>query len=205
MIALSDITSFDVIVVLLFLLYLIRGTWIGFMRQFAIFVALVGSYLLAGSYTGTMMPHVGGFIENPKTVFYISFFLLFLLGSVFLILTGKVLRLVVQVTMTPWFDRTLGMLLGIIKAVFITSILYMVMASSMVSSNELLKKSITAPFLAHGAEFVQQMISELELRDLFQPKEPAIPPEELPDVKIDLPPLFDPGKDTAEETRQEER
>ena len=37
MIALSDITSFDVIVVLLFLLFLIRGTWIGFMRQLAFF------------------------------------------------------------------------------------------------------------------------------------------------------------------------
>ena len=42
---LSDITSFDVIVVLLFLLFIIRGTWIGFMRQLAIFLALIGSFL----------------------------------------------------------------------------------------------------------------------------------------------------------------
>ena len=191
MISLSDITSFDVIVVLLFLLFIIRGTWIGFMRQIAVFLALIGSYLLAGRYTGLMMPHVSTFIENPKAVFYISFALLFLLGSVFLFLTGKVLRLVMEVTMAGWFDRTLGMLLGLIKAIFVTSVLYMAMSSSLVSSNELLKKSLTSPFLAQGAEVVQQVIRDHDLRKLFLPKEPAIPPEELPDISIELPPIFD--------------
>jgi membrane protein required for colicin V production len=191
MISLSDITSFDVIVVLIFLLFIIRGTWIGFMRQFAVFLALIASYLLAGSYTGLMMPHVSTFIANPKVVFYISFALLFVLGSVFMFLTGKVLRLVMEVTMAGWFDRTLGMVLGLMKAIFVTSILYMAMSSSLVSSNELLKKSLTSPFLAQGAEFVQQVIKDNELRMLFLPKEPAIIPEVMPDINIELPPIFE--------------
>ena len=191
MISLSDITSFDVIVVLIFLLFIIRGTWIGFMRQLAVFLSLIGSYLLAGTYTGFMMPHVSKFIDNPKVVFYISFFLLFALGSVFMILTGKVLRLVVEVTMAVWFDRILGMFLGLFKAVFVTSILYMAMSSSLVSSNELLKKSLTSPFLVQGAEFVQQMIEDNDLRKIFLPKEPAIPLEMIPDINIELPPIFE--------------
>jgi membrane protein required for colicin V production len=191
MISLADITSFDVIVVLIFLLFIIRGTWIGFMRQLAVFLSLIGSYLLAGSYTGLMMPHVSKFIDNPKVVFYISFFVLFALGSVFMFLTGKVLRLVVEVTMAVWFDRTLGMILGLFKAVFITSILYMAMSSSLVSSNELLKKSLTSSFLVQGAEFVQQMIKENDLRKIFLPKEPIIPLEMIPDINIELPPIFE--------------
>ena len=195
MISLSDITSFDVIVILIFLLFIIRGTWIGFMRQIAIFFALIGSYILAGSYTGQMVPLVSGFIENPKAVFYISFFTLFLLGSVFMLLTGKVLRLVMELTMATWFDRTLGMLLGLVKGLFITSILYMIMSSSMVSSNELLQKSFTTPVLATGSDIIQQVIRDEELRTLFLPKEPAILPEELPDMNIELPPVFEQRND----------
>lgn len=192
MISLSDITSFDVIVVLIFLLFIIRGTWIGFMRQIAIFLALIGSYILAGTYTGQMTPLVSTFIENPKAVFYISFFILFLLGSVFMLLTGKVLRLVMELTMTTWFDRVLGLLLGFAKGMFVSSILYMIMSSSMVSSNDLLKKSFTTPVLAKGSDFIQRVIRDEELRSLFLPKEPAILPEELPDINIELPPIFEP-------------
>ncbi len=199
MISLSDITSFDVIVVLIFLLFIIRGTWIGLMRQIAVFLALIGSYLLAGSYTGIMMPHVSKFIANPKAVFYISFALLFVFGSVFLFLTGKALHLVIEMTMVGWFDRTLGMILGLIKAVFVTSVLYMAMSSSMVSSNELLKKSLTSSFLAQGAEFVQQVIRDNNLRMLFLPKEPAILPEVMPDINIELPSVFEFGREQQED------
>ena len=190
MITLNDITSFDVIVALLFLLFIIRGTWIGFMRQIAIFLALIGSYFLAGAYAGQMTPYISNIIENPKAVFYISFFLLFLLGSIFMLLSGKVLRLVMELTMVTWFDRTLGLILGLAKGAFVTSILYMAMNSSLVSSNELLKKSITSPYLEKGSDFIQQVIKDKELRELFLPKEPAIIPEILPEIQLELPPIF---------------
>ncbi|GAB4338895.1 MAG: hypothetical protein Kow0089_11210 [Desulfobulbaceae bacterium] len=206
MVSLSDITSFDVIVVLLFLLFLIRGTWIGFMRQLAVFLALIGSYLLAANYTGMMMEHVERFIENPKAVFYLSFGLLFLLGCVFFLLLGKALRLVVEVTMAGWFDRTLGCILGAVKGLFIVSLLYMAVSSSMVSANELLQKSLTSPFLSRGADIIKTVIRDRDLRSLFQPREPAILPEDLPDMpdlRIELPPSFLPGGD--DQTPEEER
>ncbi|MHB8790016.1 MAG: CvpA family protein [Desulfobulbaceae bacterium] len=188
MIALSDITSFDVIVVLLFLLLLIRGTWIGFMRQLAFFLALIGSYLLAGQYTGQLMPHVGGFIENPKAVFFVSFGLLFLLSGFVLMLLGKVLSLVMEVSLVSWFDRMLGFLLGLVKAVFVTSFLYMAMSSSMISANELLEKSLTSPYLARGAEMVRRIITDPELRNLFLTKLPAILREITPAIPGEVPP-----------------
>jgi membrane protein required for colicin V production len=187
MIALSDITSFDVIVVLLFLLLLIRGTWIGFMRQVAFFLALIVSYLLAGQYTGQLMPYVGGFIESPKAVFFVSFGLLFLLGGFVLVLLGKVLSLVMEVSLVSWFDRMLGFLLGLVKAIFVTSFLYMAMSSSMISANELLENSLTSPYLARGAEMVRRIITDPELRNLFLTKLPAILREITPAVPGEIP------------------
>jgi membrane protein required for colicin V production len=178
MLSLSDITSFDVIVVVLFLLFLARGTWIGFMRQVSFFLALVFSYMLAGEYTAGIMPYVGKFIENPKLVFFISFLLLFIAGALIFILLGKVLHLVMQVTFVGWFDRLLGFFLGLVKGVLVASFLYMIMSSGPSSAHELVKKSVSSQFLAKGAAVIQQFISDPELRQKFLPKTPAIPPEE---------------------------
>jgi len=188
MISLNDITSFDVIIVLLFLLFVIRGTWIGFLRQVAVFLALIGSYLLAGEYTGQMMPYVEQVIENPKAVFFISFGLLFILGCIFFLLLGKVLRLVMEFSLVAWFDRVLGFMLGVVKGILVTSFLYMVMSSSVISANELLTKSFTSQYLEHGAKFIQNIINDPEMRELFKPKAPAIGPELMEGVP-ELPPV----------------
>jgi len=185
MLSLNDITSFDVIVVLLFSLFVIRGTWVGFMRQLAVFVSLVASYIVAGRYTGLMMPHVEQFIENPKAVFFISFGLLFVFGSLFLFLFGKVLNLVMQLTLAGWFDRLLGFMLGVVKGVFVTSFLYMVMNSSLISTNDLLTRSVTSQYLAHGAAYIQEIINDPEVRELFLPREPAIKPELEPGMPVE--------------------
>lgn len=196
MISLNDITSFDVIVVLLFLLFILRGTWIGFMRQLAVFVALVAAYLLAGTYTDEVMPVAAGFIDNPKTFFYLGFFLLFFLGSIFLFLLGKALHLVMEVSLAGWFDRLLGLLLGGVKGVLVTSFLFMAVSSSLISANELLQRSLTSTFLSRGADFVRNGLEDPQLRALFQPREPAIRPEPegIPETEP-VPPDLEPGPD----------
>lgn len=177
MISLGDITSFDVIVVVLFLLFMIRGAWIGFMRQLSFFLALILSYIIAGQYTGKMMPYVGKVIENPKSVFFISFLLLFAIGAILMILLGKLLSLVVQLTLAGWFDKVLGFLLGVFKAALVTSFLYMIMSSGPSSAHDLVDKSITSTYLKQGAALVHKLLSDAELRERFLPKAPAIPPE----------------------------
>ncbi len=174
MISLADFTSFDVIVALVFILFIVRGGWIGFMRQLAAFLALVGSYWLAGRYCSRLMPYVDDFIQNPKLVFFVSFALLFCLSALLFILGGKVLHRVMEISLLGWFDRLLGVLLGVVKGVVLTSFLYMVLASSLSASNDLLKKSISAPYLAIGADILHQIIQDPQLRKYFVPREPAI-------------------------------
>ncbi|HEB50192.1 MAG TPA: CvpA family protein [Desulfobulbus sp.] len=174
MISLADITSFDVIVVLIFLVFLIRGAWIGFMRQLAAFLALVGSYWLAGRYSGELMPWVERFIQNPKLVFLVSFVLLFLVTALLFILAGKVLHRVMEIAILGWFDRFLGLLLGGIKGAVFACLLYMFLVSSVSASNDLLRKSLSSPLLARGAEQLNLLIHDPRIREYFVPRQPAI-------------------------------
>ncbi len=175
MISLADITSFDVIVALVLIVFVVRGAWIGFMRQLAAFLALVGSYWLAGRYSRELMPYVGKFIENPKLVFLVSFGLLFFLSALLFILGGKVLHRVMEISLLGWFDRFLGFLLGAVKGAVLASLLYMFLASSLSASNDLLKKSVSSRYLARGADILHQLIADPQLQKLFLPRVPAIP------------------------------
>ena len=180
MISFGDLTSFDVIVALIFLIFLIRGVWIGFMRQFTTFLALVGSYWLAGRYSGQVMPYVQQVVENPKVVFLASFALLFLVSALVFILAGKVLRRVMEISLLGWFDRFLGLLLGTVKGALVAVLLFMILASSLSASNDLLKKSLSSPYLSQGAEMVRKIIHDPEIRKQFIPREPAIKAGALP-------------------------
>lgn len=183
MISFGDLTAFDVIIAFIFLFFILRGVWIGFMRQLAAFLALVGSYWLAGEYSGQLMPYVSQFVEDPKALFLASFALMFIVSAIVFILAGKVLRRVMEITLLGWFDRFLGLLLGAVKGGVVSVLLFMILASTLSASNTLLRSSITTPYLKQGADIFRQVIGDPHVRSLFVPKEPAIKADVKADTK----------------------
>jgi len=178
---LHSISSFDLIVAGIGLFFMVRGVWIGFMRQLAAFLALVGSFWIAGRYSGVLVPYVRGYIANPKMVFYVSVALLFCISAILFILAGKVLQKVMEISLLGWFDRFLGLLLGAIKAAVLASFLYLVLASSLSATNDLLRRSVSAPYLARGAALLHKLIQDPQLRQYFVPKKPAIAEDKHPE------------------------
>ncbi|MDH3348036.1 MAG: CvpA family protein [Desulfobulbaceae bacterium] len=174
MISPRDLTIFDIIIIAIFLFFLIRGAWIGIIRQLAAFFALVGGYLLAAQYSDQLVPYLKPYIANPKVAFFASFGLFFLGVALTVILIGSVLHKLVKVSVLSWFNRFLGFMLGGAKAYIVGSIIFMVLGASLSSTNTLLKRSQCSSFLTQGAKLVQDVINDKELRELFTRKEPAI-------------------------------
>jgi hypothetical protein len=56
----------------------------------------------------------------------------------------------------------------------------MVVASSLSTTNDLLRKSNSSPYQKQGGELLQRCIDDPRLRKYFLPKEPAILPDPLP-------------------------
>ena len=82
-----------------------------------------------------------------------------------------------QVTLLGWFNRLLGISLGAFKAALLTSLLYMVLASTLSATNSVLSQSLTAPWLRQGAQLLQAVINDPKLRAYFKENTPAIPLE----------------------------
>ena len=176
----NELTVFDLAVVLLVLVFILRGAWIGFMRQLAAFFALVGSYFIAAQYAAQFLPLTGKFVTNPKFTFLAGFAVLFLVSALVFSFLGKVLHRVMQISMLGWFDRLLGVALGGVKAFVAASLLFMILASSLSATNELLSKSKSALYLKKGSAVLQAVINDPRLRSLFLQKEPAILNQLLP-------------------------
>lgn len=178
--SLHGLSSFDLLIVLLFTVFFVRGVWIGCIRQLAAFFALVGGYSLAGQYAHRILPWTERFFDYPKVTFLVSFAMLFLAAALVFTLIGKVLHRVVQITLLGWLDRLFGLMLGGVKAAAIASLLYMLLASSLSTTNDVLRKSVTTPYLKQGAELLRSCIDDPRLRTFFSQKEPAILNELLP-------------------------
>jgi membrane protein required for colicin V production len=177
---LNDLTYFDFLVAFLFLFFFLRGAWIGFIRQLAAFFALVGGYYLAGQYADRILPWTEKFVDNPKVTFLVSFAILFLAAALVFTLIGKVLHRFLQITLLGWLDRLSGLALGGVKAAVVASLLYMLLASSLSTTNDILRKSYSSPYLKQGSELLRSFIDDPRLRKYFVQKEPAIFNELLP-------------------------
>jgi membrane protein required for colicin V production len=151
------------------------------------FFALVGSYLLAGHYAERIIPWTERFVDNPKVTFFVSFAILFLAAVIGFTLIGKVLRRILRITQPGWLDRITGLLLGGCKAAVIASLVYMVLASSLSATNDLLRKSFSGPYLKQGAEMLRSLIEAPQLRIYFMQKEPAILNDLLPKKPAEKP------------------
>lgn len=176
----AELTYFDLVVACIFLFFLVRGLWIGCVRQLAAFFALVGGYCLAGQYADAILPLTERFVDNPKLTFLVSFGLIFIVAAIVFTLIGKVLHRFLQITLLGWLDRLSGLGVGAVKAAVVASLLYMFLASSLSATNELLRTSCSTPYLRQGSELLRSFIDDPRLRKYFAQKEPAILSELLP-------------------------
>jgi membrane protein required for colicin V production len=170
----NSLTLFDYGIALVILLFLIRGVWMGFVRQLAAFIAFIGSYWLAGRYAGELLPHVRQITESPKVVFLISFVVLLLASAFILSLTGQLLRKLMEVKLLGWFDRFFfGTLLGLTTGALVAVVLHMILASTLSPADYFAPDSLTAPYLDKGGEIARQLIQDATIREDLMPKEPA--------------------------------
>jgi membrane protein required for colicin V production len=171
---LAEATAFDVLVLVIFLAFLVRGIWVGFIRQISSLIAMLGGFLLAGYFDNEFYSFLLPYFNNSHTAFLITYILLFVAFFFLIKLVGLGLKKVMDIALTTWFDRSVGGLFGVIKGIFFTSLIFVVLSSYLSGSNKYLKKSITYPFLAQSSKVILTFIRDHDLRSYFIPKEPAI-------------------------------
>lgn len=167
-------TALDAVVIAIILIFLIRGVWVGFVRQLASIAALVLGFIFAGIYYEEMSPLLEPLVPSPQIRFLLTYALIFLAVFLLVLLIGLVLRKVVTISMMDWFDRLLGGIFGLGKALVVTTVCFMGLAGVLAASNPLLTGSFFAPHLTKSSGFLLRFIKDQNLQRHLLPQNPAI-------------------------------
>ena len=191
----TNITAYDLVIIGLFVLLIGRGIWLGLLKQVTGFVALYFGYFVASQYHDRIFPVLREISENPKVVFLTSYVILFVITYVAVMLVGKGLGYVMEMTIASWFDRLLGALIGSAQAFILAILLHMILGTILAPENQMLRDCVTCDGLNGAAEFTRELIRDEDARESLLQQQPAIavdavkeyfvPDEEEPEVEYD--------------------
>ena len=167
-------TYLDCTIIGIIIIFLIRGIWVGLIRQLASIMALILGFIMAGSYYEQFSPMLNSFIDSPRISFLITYAVIFLAVFIAVVAVGFLLKKVITISLLGWFDRLLGGIFGLAKATIISTFLFMMLSGVMAASNPILTKSLLRPYLSKSSGFLLTFIKSQELHSYFIPQKPAI-------------------------------
>lgn len=170
----AGMAAYDLVIVGLFALLIVRGLWLGFLKQVTGLLALYLGYFVASQYHGTIFPVLKDISDNPKVVFLASYVILFVATYIVVMLLGKALGYVIQLTITSWFDRMLGAVVGFAKAVILAVLLHMVLGTVLAPENQMLRTCVTCDSLNDIADITRDVIRDEDVRNSLLQQQPAI-------------------------------
>lgn len=189
-----DLSPFDLVILCMLLVLCLRGLWIGWCRQLPALLTFLGGFILLGQVGQVLLPWTSTFGLSPKVSFLLGFAFVNLAGWFIL---SRLVKCIVRVQPNHrigFGNRFCGLILGGCTAVFFISFVYMVLASTLSTTNNLLRTSQTSPFLRQGSEMLRSWIADPILRQSFLHKQPAIVTEHpakqdagLPDPQVTQP------------------
>lgn len=172
--ALGGLTPYDMVILGLFAVLIGRGIWLGLLKQVTGLVALYLGYYAASQYHDIIFPVLKDVSTNPKVVFLTSYVILFVVTYIVVMLIGKGLGYVISLTITSWFDRMLGGIVGFAKAMIVAVILHMVLGTVLAPENQMLRTCITCDGLNEASNFTRRFIRDDNVRQSLLQQEPAI-------------------------------
>lgn len=176
------LSAYDVVIVGIVVLLLVRGIWLGLLRQVIPLLALFVGYVVAGRYHDQIYPFLQNISDNPKVIFLTAYVITFFATYVVTFLIGKALAKVIQITIAPWFDRFLGAFFGLAKAFIVVILVHMVLGTLMAPDNEMLRTCRICPTLNNLSDITREIITDEEIREALRQKKPAIAVEGMSSV-----------------------
>ena len=174
-----NLTGYDFVVIGIFALFIARGIWLGLLKQVTGLLALCLGYYVASQYHDRLFPFLKDISENPKVVFVASVVILFIGTYVVAMLIGRVLAYVIEITISKWFDRSLGAILGVVKAAIVVIFLHMLLSSILAPENAMLRECQTCNVLNKSTEYARAIIQDEEVRKALMQQTPAISAEDV--------------------------
>ena len=149
----------DLIVLGVIGIFVVRNTWIGFLRGLASLLGIAAGVIVAGRYHPLIQKIVSPWLK-ANWISPLSYIITFLLAFLVVFITVELVRKLVHAVRLSWMDRLLGFFLGLAKGILLIALAFMLMATFFPKSKSLFKESFTYPYIVSGARFLVELCPE---------------------------------------------
>ncbi len=153
---------FDMVIIFLLLLFMLRGLVRGFVAEVAGLISIVGGIWMAYQFH-TIVAAKLTFLD-PAWRHMAAYALIFVAVMIAVGLIARFLQKVLNLVFATWIDRIAGSLFGLAKGMLIGSVL-LVLLQTFVPDAQFMKQSFTMPHLENFVKYVKSLLpQDLERR-----------------------------------------
>jgi membrane protein required for colicin V production len=180
MIAGTGLTGYDLVVLVIFGLLVLRGIWLGFLKQVTGLIGLYAGYIVAGQYHDRVTPFLLQISKNPKVIFFASYAVVFIATYIGVLLVGRVVAFMMKLTFTGWLDKILGGVLGGAKALLLLIMLHMVLKMVVLPPQDrMLVTCQTCNALNKSCDFARELIKDEDVKKVMAQKQAGVTAKDI--------------------------
>ncbi|MBC8312276.1 MAG: CvpA family protein [Candidatus Marinimicrobia bacterium] len=117
----------DILILIILGFFTLSGFRNGFIKEAARIVGMVGGFFAAHNFHDDLMPYLEVYIVNPNILTVASYLGVFCITLVMINTLAMVMQKFFEFILLGWLNRLLGTLLGLIKGVFVVSIVIFIL------------------------------------------------------------------------------
>ena len=152
--------SLDIFILVVLCFFLLKGFIRGFIKEIVGIVGLLAAFLLAVLY----YPQIADLLEphldklSYRNLLILSFLSLFLAIYIIIVVLGFIFDRFVKISMAKPMNIFLGGVVGLVKGVFLASLIFIVLTGIVEPKSPLLKESQTRPYLNYFTDMMLKLI-----------------------------------------------
>jgi membrane protein required for colicin V production len=143
---------FDIVAGVILAYGLIRGLFRGLVKEVASIIGVLGGFLAAYSFYGTVAAYLHGLVSSPTYRSLIAFLIIFCAVVVVVNVLALVIKYLLKIVFLGWLDRLGGVVFGLIKGVLVVAVLFLALTAFLPKGTPLIRESLTAPYVALVSE-----------------------------------------------------
>ncbi len=160
---------FDIIVMVIIALGLIRGLFRGFVKEIASIAGVLAGFYGASVYYPMVGELLGNWIDAEIYCDLLGFFLLFMAIVVGVGLVAGLLRYVLKIAFLGWVDRLFGMVFGATKGLLVCVVIFIIATSLVPGQNTWISTSRLSPYLGEVSRWAAVFVDN-DMKTQFQIK-----------------------------------
>ncbi|MCP3940338.1 MAG: CvpA family protein [Desulfobacteraceae bacterium] len=152
--------GFDVFVLVIILFCLIRGYFMGLIREVSGIIGIIVGFYGANTYYHTLTPYLEPLIDSSELRSLICFVVLFCCILALIGLLSALIHKLLSLVFLGWVDRLFGSIFGAAKGILIVSVLFIMMMAVLPANTGFLSGSKTVPYVAKVSSSMTRFFSK---------------------------------------------